>query len=84
MDAPGGWAAVPLTRRQDLPYDLTRAQRCVLADCTRVSLVGWLVTDLAVDRKAWRLEYKATGILGFGFSRFVAMAMTEFGAGYRP
>ena len=67
-----------------MPHDLTRAQRCVLADCVRVSLVGWLVTDPAVDRKARRLEARATGVLGFGFSRFVAMAMTEFGAGYRP
>jgi hypothetical protein len=67
-----------------MTYRLTSAQRCVLADCTRTALVGWLVTDPAVEGKARRIQYKATGILGFGFSRFVTMAVTEFGAGYRP
>ena len=67
-----------------MTYRLTSAQRCVLADCTRAALVGWLLTDPAVDRSARRIEYKATGILGFGFSRFVTMAMNEFGPGYRP
>jgi hypothetical protein len=67
-----------------MTYRLTSAQRCVLADCTRTALVGWLVTDPAVEGKARRIQYKATGILGFGFSRFVMMAVTEFGADYRP
>jgi hypothetical protein len=67
-----------------MTYRLTSAQRCVLADCTRTALVGWLVTDPAVEGKARRIQYKATGILGFGFSRFVTMAVTEFGADYRP
>src|SRR5687768_10399741 len=71
-------------RRRDVPYHLTSAQRRVLADCTRAAIVGWLLTDPAVERKARRLEYRATGILGFGFSRFTTMAMTEFGADYRP
>jgi hypothetical protein len=47
-----------------MTYRLTSAQRCVLADCTRAALVGWLLTDPAVDRSARRIEYKATGILG--------------------
>ena len=67
-----------------MPHDLTRAQRCVLADCVRVSLIGWLVTDPAVDRKARRLEARATGLLGFGFSRFAQMSINEIGATYRP
>jgi hypothetical protein len=58
-----------------MTYRLTSAQRCVLADCTRTALVGWLVTDPAVEGKARRIQYKATGILGFGFSRFVTMAV---------
>lgn len=63
---------------------LTSAQRCVLADCTRTALVGWLLTDPAVKDTARRIEETATGILGFRFSHFMTMAMAEFGAGYRP
>ena len=63
---------------------LTFAQRCVLADCTRTALVGWLLTDPDVGQKARRLEYMATTITGFSFSRFAKMAMDEIGSAYRP
>jgi hypothetical protein len=65
-------------------YHLTSVQHCVLADCTRTAILGWLLTDPAVEQQARRLEYKATNILGFGFSRFATMAINQFGAGYRP
>lgn len=67
-----------------MTYLLTSAQRCVLADCTRTALVGWLLTDPDVGQQARRLEHQATTILGFGFSRFAKMAMDEIGAAYRP
>lgn len=63
---------------------ITSAQRCVLADCVRLALVGWLVTDPAIGQRARRLEHKATTILGFGFSRFATMTQNEFGIAYRP
>lgn len=63
---------------------LTFAQRCVLADCTRTALVGWLLTDPDVGQKARRLEHKATSVLGFSFSRFANLVMDEIGEDYRP
>jgi hypothetical protein len=67
-----------------MTYRLTSAQRCVLADCTRAAILGWLLTDPDVGQQARRLEYQATNILGFSFSRFAGPALTEFGAAYRP
>ncbi|MGF7213037.1 hypothetical protein GGE65_007673 [Skermanella aerolata] len=63
---------------------LTSAQRCVLADCTRAAILGWLLTDPDVGQQARRLESKATSIAGFSFSRFAKMALAEFGEAYRP
>ena len=65
-------------------FRLTSAQRCLLAECTRGALVGWLLTDPHASQAARRMQYKAKSILGFGFSRFIEMAMTEFGTGYHP
>jgi hypothetical protein len=67
-----------------MTYRLTSAQRCVLADCTRTAIVGWLLTDPDCDQIARRWEYKATTILGFSFSRFTTMAMNHLGNDYRP
>jgi hypothetical protein len=67
-----------------MAYRLTSAQRCVLADCTRTAVLGWLLTDPQMDTKARRIEYKATTISGFNFSRFASMALDEIGADYRP
>lgn len=65
-------------------YRLTSSQRCVLADCTRAAILGWLLTDPAVGQQARRLEHQATNIVGFGFSRFAKLSMDEIGAAYRP
>ncbi|QQP92732.1 hypothetical protein IGS68_30180 (plasmid) [Skermanella sp. TT6] len=67
-----------------MPCSLTRTQRWILADCTRVALTGWLLTDPAVERKARRLASTATTLFGLQFGRFVDLAMAEFGAGYQP
>src|SRR3954468_15577066 len=67
-----------------MTYRLTSAQRCVLADCTRTALVGWLLTDPDCDQIARRWEYKATTILGFSFSRFITQAIQHLGDDYRP
>jgi len=67
-----------------MTFRLTSAQRCVLADCTRAAILGWMLTDPDVGQQARRLEYKATSILGFGYSRFANLAMNEIGADYRP
>lgn len=67
-----------------MAYRLTSSQRCVLADNVRATILGWLLTDPDVGQQARRLEYKATGILGFGFSRFAQMSINEIGATYRP
>lgn len=66
-----------------MAYRLTSAQRCVLADCVRSALVGWLLTDPHHGQAARRWQHKSTTILGFSFSRFVTMAMAEAGAEYR-
>lgn len=71
-------------RSTDMTFRLTSAQRCVLADCTRAAILGWLLTDPNVGQQARRLEHKATNIVGFGFSRFATMAMNEIGSDYRP
>lgn len=63
---------------------LTSAQRCLLAECVRGAMVGWLLTDPHASHKARRFEHKATSILGFGFFRFVNLCMVEFGPDYRP
>ena len=67
-----------------MTFRLTSAQRCVLADNTRAAILGWLLTDPDVGQHARRLEHKSTNIVGFGFSRFAAMAMAEIGKDYRP
>lgn len=67
-----------------MAFRLTSAQRCVLADCTRAAILGWLLTDPEVGQQARRLEHKATSILGFGYSRFATMAMNQIGSDYRP
>jgi hypothetical protein len=67
-----------------MTFRLTSAQRCVLADNARAAILGWLLNDPDVGQQARRLEYKATGILGFGYSRFATMAMNEIGTEYRP
>ena len=58
-------------------FRLTSAQRCLLAECTRGALVGWLLTDPHASQAARRMQHKAKSILGFGFSRFIEMAMTR-------
>ncbi|UEM08239.1 hypothetical protein JL101_036470 (plasmid) [Skermanella rosea] len=63
---------------------ITTSQRLVLADCTRLGLVGWLVTDPVVGHKARRFEHMATTIGGFRFSRFATLAMNELGPDYMP
>jgi hypothetical protein len=67
-----------------MAYRLTSAQRCVLADSTRAAILGWLLTDPDMGQQARRLEHQATTILGFGFSRFANLAMSQIGASYRP
>lgn len=63
---------------------LTSAQRCVLADCTRQAILGWLLTDPEAQTKARRVEHRATMITGFSFPRFADMAMGTIGSDYRP
>jgi hypothetical protein len=67
-----------------MPYRLTSAQRCVLADCVRTALVGWLITCPVVGQRCRILQARATSLLGFGFSRFTTLAATHFGSDYRP
>ena len=67
-----------------MAYHLTSAQRCVLADCVRTGLVGWLITCPVAGQQCRLLQARATGILGFGFSRFATMAAHHLGSGYRP
>jgi hypothetical protein len=67
-----------------MPYHLTSAQRCVLADSVRAGLLGWLLTCPVAGRQSRILEGKATNILGFGFSRFATLAATHFGKDYHP
>jgi hypothetical protein len=67
-----------------MPYRLTSAQRCVLADCVRTSLVGWLITCPVAGQRCRILQARATTVLGFGFSRFTTMVATHFGADYQP
>src|SRR4051812_44369676 len=65
-------------------YRLTSAQRCVLADCVRSAITGWLLTDPVVGQMTRRMEYRATTILGFSFSRFATSAINHLGASYHP
>jgi hypothetical protein len=67
-----------------MTYHLTSQQRCVLSDCVRSALVGWLLTDPHHHQSARGWQYKATTVAGFSFSRFVTMAMNEAGSEYRP
>ena len=67
-----------------MPYRLTSAQRWVLADCVRTSLVGWLITCPVAGQRCRILQARATSLLGFGFSRFTTMAANHFGSDYRP
>jgi hypothetical protein len=67
-----------------MKYHLTSAQRCVLADCVRAGLVGWLITCPVAGQQCRLLQAKATGVLGFSFSRFASMASTHFGHDYSP
>jgi hypothetical protein len=67
-----------------MTYRLTSAQRCVLADCVRGALTGWLLTDPVVGQMTRRMEYKATTVMGFSFSRFVSAAIDQLGASYHP
>jgi hypothetical protein len=43
-----------------------------------------LLTDPVVGQMARRMEYKATTICGFSFSRFATAAINELGASYHP
>jgi hypothetical protein len=63
---------------------LTSAQRCVLADSTRVAVLGWLLNDPQVQVRALHIANKATTSAGFSFSRFADMAIAEIGGDYRP
>jgi hypothetical protein len=67
-----------------MAYRLTSAQRCIMADCCRNALLGWLLTDAEISQKVRRIEYKSTTISGFSFSRFLDMASSEIGDDYRP
>jgi hypothetical protein len=67
-----------------MPYRLTSAQRWVLADCVRTSLVGWLITCPVAGQRCRILQARATSLLGFGFSRFTTLAANHFGSEYRP
>jgi hypothetical protein len=67
-----------------MTYRLTVQQRCVLADCVRHALTGWLLTDPVIGHMARRIEYKSTTICGFSFSRFATAAMNQIGAAYHP
>jgi hypothetical protein len=67
-----------------MPYRLTSAQRWVLADCVRTSLVGWLITCPVAGQRCRILQAQATSLLGFGFSRFTTMAANHFGSDYLP
>jgi hypothetical protein len=67
-----------------MPYRLTSAQRCVLADCVRTGLVGWLITCPVAGQRCRILQAQATSLLGFGFPRFTTMAAKHFGSDYQP
>jgi hypothetical protein len=67
-----------------MTYRLTSAQRCMLSDCVRGALMGWLLSDPHYSQSARRWQYKTTTVAGFSFSRFITMAMNEAGAEYRP
>ncbi len=67
-----------------MPYRLTSVQRCVLADCVRTGLVGWLITCPVAGQQCRIFQARATSLLGFGFARFTAMAAHYFGSVYRP
>jgi hypothetical protein len=67
-----------------MPYRLTSAQHCVLANCVRAALVGWLITCPVAGQRCRILQARATSLLGFGFSRFTTLAAAHFGFDYRP
>jgi hypothetical protein len=67
-----------------MPYRLTSTERCVLADCVRTGLVGWLITCPVAGQRCRILQARATSLLGFGFSRFTTMVANHFGSDYRP
>lgn len=67
-----------------MPYRLTSAQRLLLADCVRTSLVGWLITCPVAGQRCLLLQARATSLPGFGFSRFTTMVASYFGSDYRP
>jgi hypothetical protein len=67
-----------------MPYRLTSAQCCVLADCVRAALVGCLITCPVAGQRCRILQARATSVLGSGFSRFTTPAANHFGSDYRP
>ena len=67
-----------------MTYRLTSAQRCMLADCVRAGLVGWLLTCPVAGQQCRMLQARATTSSGFCFSRFATTAANHFGPDYRP
>jgi hypothetical protein len=67
-----------------MTYRLTSAQHCVLAECVRSGLVGWMITCPIAGQQSRLLQAKATTLLGFGFSRFATMASNHFGSDFHP
>jgi hypothetical protein len=67
-----------------MTYRLTTAQRSLLADCVRSSLVGWMITCPVAGQQCRLLHARATTVLGFGFSRFATIATHHFGVDYHP
>jgi hypothetical protein len=56
----------------------------MLAECVRGAIVGWLVTCPQAGQIARRIQYQATTVSGFSFSRFTHHAIRAFGHDYQP
>jgi hypothetical protein len=66
-----------------MSYTITVEQRCLLADCVRTGLVGWLITCPVAGQQCRILQARATTMTGFSFCRFVGLAAVHFGKDYR-
>jgi hypothetical protein len=65
-------------------YNLSAEQRCLLAECLRASVTGWLVTCPTAGQQCRQFQARATLGALFSFSRFATLVRYRFGAGYRP
>ena len=67
-----------------MSYTITVEQRCLLANCVRAGLVGWLITCPVAGPRCRVLQTRATTVAGFSFSRFAGLAAAHLGKDYRP